>query len=222
MTETGEQALFDAGSLPDVIPLFPLSGVILLPRTHLPLNIFEPRYLAMTRDALAGDGVIGMVQPKGDGPAVEPEIFSVGCLGRIVEHEDTPDGRILLALEGLGRFTIEDELARTTPYRKAQVSYDCFEGDGAPAEVGDAALRQRLQETLQTYLDARGLEADWEALAAAPDERLVNAVSMICPFEPGEKQALLEAGTLRERLETLVTLMDFALKAGEDPGAGPH
>jgi Lon protease-like protein len=213
----------DVGTLPDVIPLFPLSGVILLPRSHLPLNIFEPRYLAMVRDALEGDSVIGMIQPReASTPPSEPPLFQVGCLGRIVQHEDTPDGRILLALEGLARFKITEELARITPYRKAQVSYDAFNSDGAEASLGEPEQRETLIETLKKYLDMRGLQADWDALSMAPDERLINAMAMICPFEPGEKQALIEAGRLDERADLMITLMNFALQAGTGPGDRPH
>ena len=213
----------DVGTLPDVIPVFPLSGVILLPRAHLPLNIFEPRYLAMVRDALAADSVIGMIQPReSSASAAEPPLFQVGCLGRIVEHEDTPDGRILLALEGLARFKIGEELARTTPYRKAQVSYDAFETDGAEASLASPDVRESLIEALKKYLDLRGLQADWDALSIAPDERLINAMAMICPFEPGEKQALIEAGQLEERADLMIALMDFALQAGHEPGDRPH
>ena len=213
----------DVGTLPDVIPLFPLSGVILLPRSHLPLNIFEPRYLDMVRDALAADSVIGMIQPREPSvSASEPPLFQVGCLGRIVQHEDTPDGRILLALEGLARFKIGEELARTTPYRKAQVSYDAFENDGTEAVLGSPGVRENLIETLKKYLDLQGLQADWEALTIAPDERLINAMAMICPFEPGEKQALIEAGQLEERADLMTALMNFALQAGNESGNRPH
>jgi len=213
----------DVGTLPEVIPLFPLSGVILLPRSHLPLNIFEPRYLTMVRDALQSDSVIGMIQPKEPAtPANEPPLFQVGCLGRIVQHEDTPDGRILLALEGLARFKITEELARITPYRKAQVSYDAFEHDGAEASLGQPDQRKTLIETMKKYLDLRGLQADWDALSLAPDERLINAMAMICPFEPGEKQALIEAAELDQRADLMITLMNFALQAGTGPGGQPH
>ena len=218
-----EDETVDVATLPDVIPLFPLAGVLMLPRTHLPLNIFEPRYLAMTRDALTHDRVIGMVQPRDpEDSGFEPPIYATGCLGRITDHRDTPDGRILITLTGLARFEIVEELARTTPYRKALVSYDRFAGDGEPGGGLAKGKRARFEAALKDYLDARGLKADWDALSTAPDDRLVDAMATICPFDPSEKQALLEAGDLTTRAETMIALMDFALRERGDPSAGPH
>ncbi|MEX1148050.1 MAG: LON peptidase substrate-binding domain-containing protein [Sphingomonadales bacterium] len=222
----------DVATLPEVIPLFPLSGALLLPRAHMPLNIFEPRYLAMTRDALAGGRVIGMIQPTrhqntshsdgGAEQADEPPLYSVGCVGRIVDHRETPDGRILITLLGLARFSVQQELDRITPYRKAVVSYDRFGDDGVVGVSLAPSGRARLEATLEEYLSARGLDADWDALASAPDERLVNAMAMMCPFDSGEKQAILEAVDLDERCETMMTLMEFAIRDLSGPSAGPH
>lgn len=214
--------------LPRVIPLFPLTGVLLLPHATLPLNIFEPRYLALCRDALAGDKVIGMIQPRDpeDG-RFEPAVYETGCLGRISEHRDLPDGRMLITLEGLSRFTVLEELARTTPYRQAVASYERFAGDhdGARAALPQALtpeVRERLVTDLRRFLDARGLTADWDIIADAPDEMLVNTLAMICPFESNEKQALLEAMTLDDRARTMVTIMEFALAEPEDSSGRPN
>ncbi|RMF10881.1 MAG: peptidase S16 [Alphaproteobacteria bacterium] len=218
-----EDSGIKVGSLPTVIPLFPLAGALLLPRTHLPLNIFEPRYLAMTRDALAGDRVIGMIQPRDPrGNEPEPALYETGCLGRIVEHQDTSDGRILITLAGLARFEIVEELARTTPYRKALVSYDRFAADGASGAVLPDRLRSRFEEVLRAFLAGRGLAADWNALKAAPDDRLIDAMAVICPLEAGEKQALLEAPDLTARCETMINLMEFWLRTQGGSPARPH
>lgn len=220
--DTGFEPL-DVATLPEVIPLFPLSGVLMLPRAHLPLNIFEPRYLSMVRDAQVGDRVIGMIQPRDKADKRDnPQLYSVGCVGRIADHRDTPDGRILITLLGLARFTIEEELDCITPYRKAVVSYDRFVDDGVPGVTLAPSGRARLEATLEEYLSARGLDADWDALASAPDERLVNAMAMMCPFDAGEKQALLEADDLDDRAETMMTLMEFAIRDHSGPSAGPH
>lgn len=210
--------------LPRVIPVFPLSGALLLPRSTLPLNIFEPRYLAMCRDALAGDGVIGMIQPRDpDDSRAEPPLYEIGCLGRISEHRDLPDGRMLITLEGLSRFAVLEELAHTTPYRQVVASYERFAGDqSAPAYALDLAVRERLVADLRRFLDTRGLTADWDIIADAPDETLVNTLAIICPFESNEKQALLEAPTLAERARTMVTIMEFALAEPDDSSGRPN
>lgn len=209
--------------LPRVIPIFPLPGVILLPRGSLPLNIFEPRYLAMTRDALAGDGVIGMIQPRDPQDAhIEPAVYPTGCLGRIEEHRDLPDGRILITLKGLCRFDVEQELEREAPYRLVTASYLRYPADVEGGETLDPAAHEHLLNILQRYLDDRQLAADWSVVRHAPDETLVNALSMICPFEPNEKQALLEAVSLSDRAHTLVTIMKFALADAGDPPASAH
>lgn len=208
---------------PRVIPVFPLAGAILLPRGNLPLNIFEPRYLAMVRDALAGDQVIGMIQPRDPtSSAFEPPLYETGCLGRISEHRDLPDGRMLITLHGLCRFEVLAEEARDTPYRKVAASYARFAADRAGGEVLAAERRQRLVADLQRFLDERQLTADWSVIRDAPDETLVNALAMICPFEPSEKQALLEAMTLDARAATLIMLMEFALADGNDTGGPVH
>lgn len=208
---------------PRVIPVFPLAGAILLPRGNLPLNIFEPRYLSMVRDALAGDQVIGMIQPRDPASsAFEPPLYEIGCLGRITEHRDLPDGRMLITLHGISRFEVLAEEGRDTPYRKVAASYARFAADRNGDGSLSAARRERLVTDLQRFLDERQLTADWSVIRDAPDETLVNALAMICPFEPSEKQALLEAATLDARAATLITLMEFALADGNDTGGSFH
>ncbi|HEY8351407.1 MAG TPA: LON peptidase substrate-binding domain-containing protein [Sphingomonadales bacterium] len=208
---------------PRVIPVFPLAGAILLPRGNLPLNIFEPRYLAMVRDALASDRVIGMIQPRDPASsAFEPPLYEIGCLGRITEHRNLPDGRMLITLHGVCRFEILSEEARHTPYRKVQASYARFARDRSGGESLPVERRERLIANLQRFLEDRQLTADWSVIGEAPDETLVNALAMICPFEPSEKQALLEADSLDARASTLIMLMEFALAEGNDTGGGLH
>ena len=208
--------------LPAAVPVFPLTGALLLPRAVLPLNIFEPRYLAMVRDAMAATGaahrIIGIIQPRANGEP--PPLYEVGCLGRIGDYRETEDGRILIALTGVSRFRVQAELARTTPYRQVMVDYLGFGDDRDEPDALAAAARAGLEDVLQTYLDAKGLSADWQAVKDADDEALVTTLSSVCPFEPPEKQALLEAEDLADRTATLTTLMSFAQGLG-DSGQRP-
>lgn len=203
-------SVFESDPLPTVIPLFPLTGAILLPRARLPLNIFEPRYLAMTRDAMARDRVIGMVQPLSNTAKGKPGLFRTGCAGRISQFSETPDGRFLITLTGLSRFTIQEELAVATPYRQAQVIYAGFEADQHEVAMMAAELRDRLLDGLRRYLDRLGMAADWESMKSSDDEALVNALAMVCPFDSADKQALVESPTVPERARALITLMAFA------------
>jgi len=218
-------ATAESEALPSVIPIFPLAGALLLPRAELPLNIFEPRYLAMLGDALDGAGVIGMVQPREDNAGEEePAIFDIGCAGRVTASSETEDGRQLITLEGVRRFKILEELERTTPYRQAKVDYTPFEGDALTPMASSGIDRVGLLARLTAYLDRQELEADWSSIEEAPDEALVNALTMMCPFAAAEKQALLEANSLRERAQTMIALMEFALAESDeaqDPGR-PH
>jgi uncharacterized protein len=202
--------------LPDCIPVFPLAGVLLLPGGRLPLNIFEPRYLEMTRDAMAAAKLIGMVQPEDPtDPAFEPAIYPVGCAGRITSFEETSDGRYVIVLTGLLRFRIARELQRETLYRQVEAEWRPYEADlEAPDESG--IDRARLVPALSAYLKAAGIEIEPRAVAAAPSAVLVDRLSMICPFQPGEKQALLEAPSLAERARVMLALMEMALLAGQD------
>jgi Lon protease-like protein len=208
--------------LPSAIPVFPLTGALLFPRGLLPLNIFEPRYLAMVRDAMAATGaahrIIGMIQPRG--PGDPPPLFEVGCLGQIADYRETDDGRILIALTGLARFRVAAELSRTTPYRQVMTDYEGFRHDrDEPAPLA-ASARANLEDVLRTYLDTQGLAADWDAVRNADDEALVTTLACVCPFDPAEKQALLEAPDLASRAATLTTLMTFAGGPGPAGGEG--
>ena len=197
--------------MPGVIPLFPLSGALLLPRAELPLNIFEPRYLKMVHDVMNADQVIGMIQPRDETDRNQRKLYSVGCAGKINAMVETGDGRVLITLEGISRFEVVEELSSATPYRQGHVSFDPYEDDQIvpPDRIG--VDRDGLIETLTRFLKRRGLNAEWAAIGKAPDELLVNSLAMISPFSSAEKQALLEADSLKTRAETMMTLMEFAL-----------
>lgn len=207
--------------LPGIIPVFPLDGVLLLPRCQLPLNIFEPRYVQMIDDALKGTRLIGMIQPAPAIAAVRDLARSglapVGCVGRITEIAESGDGRYLLNLSGISRFRIVEELDVETPYRQARVDYAPFADDFTPDFGADKVDRSTLLRTLADYLDANRLEADWESIKDAPNEALVNALAMMSPFGAREKQALLEAADLGARADMLiaVTQMSLARTGGE-------
>lgn len=197
-------------NLPGVLPLFPLSGALLLPRCRLPLNIFEPRYLQMTEDALAGDRLIGMVQPR-DPESFDrrPDIFPTGCAGRISSFSETDDGRILIVLTGVSRFDVEAELGTDSPYRQVVPHWDRYRSD--LTEQADGAVdRERLYASLRVYFESRDLDTDWELLEEATDENLINSLAMSCPFDFSDKQALLEAGDVAERGRLMLALLDMA------------
>ncbi len=206
-----------ASDLPQVVPVFPLPGVLLLPRGRLPLNIFEPRYLNMVDDAMAGDRVIGMVQTVG-GPRSRPELAAIGCVGRITSYAETSDGRYLITLTGICRFQLRNELNAPTPYRQARVSYDRFEADLTEPEDDGEFDRARLLTALRTYLQRRALDVDWDTAEGAPEEALVNSLAMALPFDPQEKQALLEASDLCARRDALTALLE--IDSAEDPSEG--
>ncbi len=196
-------------SLPTRFPIFPLRGCLLLPNGNLPLNIFEPRYLAMVRDAMQTDQVIGMVQPRSeeDGGGAPP-VFQVGCAGRISNFEETQDGRYLITLTGVCRFDIAQELEVTTPYRQVVASFVRWRGDLQPEPPPDR-LKDDLVRALEVYFRRHNIEADWQALRAAPLAALVTSLAMICPFAAEEKQALLEAPAMTDQAELLVALMEM-------------
>ncbi len=208
--------------IPDMVPVFPLSGALLLPRAHLPLNIFEPRYLEMIDDALASDRVIGMVQPRFDGSVDsegdQPPLCEVGALGRIISFQETSDGRYLIQLGGVTRFHIMNEVACDKPYRVCRISAELFAGDLLHRDVDSDVDRDALIRAFQSYLDANDLEADWKSVRAASNEALVNTLAMMSPYGPAEKQALLEAPDLAARAATLVAIteMELARNAGGD------
>jgi Lon protease-like protein len=208
------------GALPDILPVFPLTGVLLLPRGRLPLNIFEPRYLAMFRDAMDGERLIGMVQPS-DPPVRElnPAIYPLGCAGRITSFSETEDGRFLVTLTGVSRFGIREELPLLSGYRRVIPEWDKYAGD---RNVDDGSFdRARLVRGLKNFFAQRQVSADWSAIDEAPAEHLVNSIAMMCPFAPNEKQALLEARDVGERAKLLTALIEMtAIAPSPDPEAG--
>ena len=197
--------------LPQMIPVFPLDGALLLPGGDLPLQIFEPRYLNMIDDVMAGDRIIGMIQTRAGGDRVRPRLSDVGCAGRITSYAETSDGRYLITLTGVCRFDAGEELALPTPYRQLRASYARFEADLSEDEkaMAPAAARERFARALKRYLNRRELDIDWETAQTAPLEALVNSLAMGLPFETAEKQALLEAPALADRFETLATLLEI-------------
>ena len=212
------------GDLAEVIPVFPLPGALLLPRGQMPLNIFEPRYLAMIDDALlAGHRLIGMIQPDSahPGPAEKPNLFKVGCVGRITQIAETGDGRYLIQLTGIARFRIDEELAVTTPYRQCRVVYAPFADDFVARKGEEAVDRERLLQSLSEFLKANDLKADWEGIENAPNEALVNALAMMSPYGTAEKQALLEAPDLKTRAEILVAMTEIELAKKTTGGETP-
>ncbi|MBL6937186.1 MAG: LON peptidase substrate-binding domain-containing protein [Alphaproteobacteria bacterium] len=201
--------------LPPLIGIFPLPGVLLLPRGHLPLNVFEPRYLALVEAALSGSRLIGMIQPtESEEKTLKPRLSGVGCAGRITGYRETEDNRYLITLTGICRFRVAQEVAVDTPFRQVQAEYRPFAGDLAEGDETDFP-RDRVLAALNDYLSRRELKADWRSVMNAPAETLVNALAMLCPFEPAEKQALLEAPSWTDRVTTLLALLEMA---GTAPG----
>lgn len=211
--------------LPEQIPVFPLRGVILLPRATLPLNLFEPRYLAMIEDVIAGQRLVGIIQPErstgeDESPAGKSAgLRRVGCVGRVTAFQELDDGRIIVTLTGVCRFTVAHEVTNTKPYRTFAVSYSEFASDFARDAGEDQVNREKLMDVLKRYLEAHQFRADWKAIGHAPSEHLVNSLSIISPYGPEEKQALLEAADLKTRSEVLVALAEMEMAAG-DGGAG--
>jgi Lon protease-like protein len=195
-------------SLPDAIPVFPLPGVLLLPRGQLPLNIFEPRYLAMVDDALKSDRIIGMIQPRDD--AAHPALYQTGCAGKITMFEETKDDRYLITLTGISRFNVRDELELRRGYRRVVPDWSPFAHDFEELKCLDID-RGVLKEMLVDYFSQQGIQCDIAAVDSAPDEKLITCLSMICPFDASEKQALLEAKCCRERARKFMTLLKMAL-----------
>ncbi len=195
----------DINELPATLPVFPLTGAVLLPRGELPLNIFEPRYLAMVDDALAGARLIGMIQPKPDLGGTHG-LFRVGCAGRITRFAETGDGRSLITLTGVARFDLGAEVTGDTLYRRFHVDYARFPADLNPGAGERSVDRDGMVTMLRSFAQTSNLEIDWGSIDAAPTETLVNALAMMCPFGANEKQALIEALDLKTRAETLVAL----------------
>ncbi len=212
-------------ALPDRIPVFPLPGALLLPRGQMPLNIFEPRYLAMIDDALRSrDRLIGMIQPD---PAhskpddSKPQLFQVGCVGRLTQFAESGDGRYLIQLTGVARFRVEEELAVSTPYRQCRVTYQPFVDDFTARKGEEDVDRKALLRALTAFLKANNLKADWEGIENAPNEALVNALAMMSPYDAAEKQAMLEAPDLKTRAEILVAVTEIELAKSKTPGETP-
>jgi Lon protease-like protein len=206
--------------LPAVIPVFPLPGVILLPRARLPLNIFEPRYLAMVDAAMDHYRMIGMIQPRGSEGEKSHALADVGCVGRIVEYSETDDGHYLITLAGIARFQVSGERESQSPFRQVAADYTLFAEDLLSKE--DPPIpRGRLLAALKPYLSDRAMKTDWKSIEEAPAETLVSALCMLCPFEPGEKQALLEAHDLKARADALITLLEIANASAMPPGGTP-
>ena len=210
--------------LAHAIPVFPLPGALLLPRGQMPLNIFEPRYLVMIDDSLRdGHRLIGMIQPDTAHPGSpeKPNLYRVGCVGRITQLAESGDGRYLIQLTGVARFRIERELDVQTLYRQCQVSYAPFTGDFVARKGEEAVDRDRLLTSLSAFLKANRLQADWQGIESAPNEALVNALAMMSPFGVAEKQALLEAPDLKTRAEILVAATEMELAKTNAPGETP-
>ena len=212
------------GDLPEVIPVFPLPGALLLPRGQMPLNIFEPRYLTMVDDAFRdGHRLIGMIQPDAthSRSEVKPALFRVGCVGRITQLAESGDGRYILELTGIARFKVIEEIDVLTPYRQCKVDYFPYADDFIARKGEEDVNRDALIDTLRAFLKVNNLKVDWEGVESAPNEALVNALAMMSPYGPAEKQAMLEAPDLKTRAEILiaVTEMDLAKKrtSGDPP-----
>lgn len=207
--------MFSAADLPDTIPVFPLPGALLLPRSRLPLHIFEPRYLAMLDDTLkTSHRLIGMIQPRDVPGSDDVKLQTIGCAGRLTGFSETEDGRYMITLSGISRFKVTSEVEGFTPYRRCTVDWAPFGRDLGTVEKDGGFERETFMPLLERFFDERGLSTDWDSLEEAEDELLINSLSMLCPFEPEDKQALLEAPSLQTRRETLVTLIEFALRGG--------
>jgi Lon protease-like protein len=205
--------------LPTRIPVFPLRGAIVLPRTTLPLNVFEPRYLAMVDDVLRGDRLIGIIQPTGDGGATgspaerSAPLQAIGTAARMIAHQEQPDGRVLMTLVGICRFDVGGEVRTDAPYRTLEISCDRF-GQDLRAAAEDDVARAPLLAVLRRFLSARNLDADWAAIEKSNNEELVNGLAIAGPFAPAEKQALLETMTVAERARMLIALAEIDLAGG--------
>jgi uncharacterized protein len=218
-------AVYDGpADLAEVIPVFPLPGALLLPRGQMPLNIFEPRYLEMIDDALADrHRLIGMIMPDAGNPGPEsrPNLYRVGCVGRITQIAESGDGRYLIQLTGIARFRIEEELKVATAYRQCRVTYSPFVDDFMARKGEDDVDREAVLKALTDFLEANNLKTDWDGIESAPNEALVNALAMMSPYGSAEKQALLEAPNLKTRAEILVAVTEIELAKGKAPGETP-
>ena len=207
--------MLQAADLPETLAVFPLPEALLLPRARLPLHLFEPRYLQMLEDALkTPERLIGMIQPNPTRKDDPSALHRIGCAGRVTQFSETEDGRYLITLSGISRFRVVRQVSGFTPYRRCDVAWEGFGRDLGATEKDPGFDREAFMELLGRFLNARGLQTDWESLKDAEDELLINSLSMLLEFEPEDKQALLEAPSLTTRRETLVTLIEFALRGG--------
>ncbi|PLL14488.1 ATP-dependent protease [Tabrizicola sp. TH137] len=207
--------MMNAADLPETIPVFPLPGALLLPRGRLPLHIFEPRYLAMIEDCLkTKHRLIGMIQPRDVPGTGEKRLNAIGCAGRLTGFSETEDGRYMITLSGISRFRVKEEVSGFTPYRRCSVDWGGFQRDMGPVEEDAGFRREEFLALLGRYFAAMNLSTDWSSMKEAETELLINSLSMLCPFSPEDKQALLEAPSLTTRRETLVTLIEFAMRGG--------
>ncbi len=214
--------MFKPADLPETIPIFPLPGALLLPRARLPLHIFEPRYLAMLDACMASrDRLIGMVQPRSVPEGEPSRLHAIGCAGRLTAFSETEDGRYMITLTGISRFRIQAEVTAGTPFRRVRAQWADFPRDIGPAETDPGLDRAAFLDLLKRYFAAVELSTEWNSLREAEDELLINALSMLCPFPPEERQALLEAPSLATRRETLVMLMEFALRGATGGATEP-
>lgn len=197
--------------LPTMIPVFPLSGALLLPRAELPLNIFEPRYLALFDTAMSTSRVVGMIQPVAGDATDAPALNNIGCAGRVSSFSETGDGRLLVSLTGVCRFEVVSEKKRKLPYRTVEVSYDGFASDLVVEANARGVNREAVLRAFRQYLEANNMSADWEEVAQVPTESLINTLSQLAPYPAAEKQALLEAPDLKARAEMLIALTELAL-----------
>lgn len=213
--------------LPPRIPVFPLRGAILLPRATLPLNVFEPRYLSMLDDVISGQRVIGILQPAGSGEDDDGDspkdrslaLRRIGCAGRVTSYQELDDGRLVITLTGIMRFECIDEAETDTPYRIMSVSYDRFAKDLTEGLGEELVDRQNLLRVLKNYLDANRLKTDWASIQRASNEFLINALSVMCPYGPEEKQALLEATDLKMRADVLIALAEMEMASNGGAGS---
>lgn len=203
-------------SLPQTLPVFPLPGVLLLPSGTLPLNIFEPRYLKMVEDSLAGNRLIGMIQPR-DGGGKNPDLFDIGCAGKITDFSETVDGRYLITLTGVSRFKIQNENETNQPYRTVRPDWAPFREDLKVSGCLDID-RHKLYDLLGSYFDDQGFDCEWSMIEEATDGRLITCLSMICPFEAKEKQALLEAPCCKTRSQMFMTMLEMAVHEAKATG----
>ena len=214
--------LNDTTNLPESLPIFPLAGALLLPKSRLPLNIFEPKYLKMLEDVLRSPHrLIGMIQPLSNDNQKDPNLLKlnkVGCAGRVVSFTETEDARYLITLAGICRFNFVEKIETVDPYWTGRVDWKSYKGDRKTGKITTDLKRDDFLKTLSNYFNLTNLQTDWESLKKAEDELLINSLSMLCPFDQIEKQALLEAKTIKERAEILQTIMEMTIKAEKSFG----